>query len=90
LFLIIFIKNSQYLNLIFIYFEDLNTNIVKYYIKEYNQQVTKDNSKNLYYQVGTSETLRVQKRNVIFNKQLKNTVSFNHNYNNDNEIQFNQ
>ena len=90
LFLIIFIKNSQYLNLIFIYFEDLNTNIVKYYIKEYNQQVTKDISKNLYYQVGTSETLRVQKRNVNFNIQLKNTVSFNHNYNNDNEIQFNQ
>jgi len=65
IFLIISIKNILFF---------LNTSLVKYYNREYNQQVTKDNN---LYRVGTSETLRVQKRNKGY-------------YNINNEIQFNQ
>ena len=60
---------------------------MKYYSRKYNQQVTKGeyNYINCIWLVGTSETLRVQKRKI--NSLIKSDFK---NYDENNEIKFNQ
>jgi len=83
--IIIIINTFFYLNRT--YLSCLNTNIVKYYNRKYNQQVTKGeyNYVNCIRLVGTSETLRVQKRKIY--SLIKGDFK---NYDENSEIKFNQ
>ena len=85
LFAIIIIKNKIYSKIFSLIY--LNTNIVKFYYSEYNQPVTKDDNRKfrMDHWVETSETLRVQKREMF--SLIKNNNKDN-DY--DNEIRFNQ
>jgi ubiquinol-cytochrome c reductase cytochrome b subunit len=83
--IIIIINTFFYLNIL--YLNSLDTNIVKYYSRKYNQQVTKGeyNSVSCIRLVGTSETLRVQKRKI--NSLIKSDFK---NHDKNSEIKFNQ